>query len=85
MPQFQAYVIGYSNHLADLSELTVQAGYYSAYYQSKHPKTPDKLIAELRSKREASATPHAVCVDVEAFERQEQAFKDAQSQLTPNQ
>ena len=77
---FKAYVQGYSDRLFDFQILTVQTGYWAAYYSNaKHPKSLKTLITEMTNKKtEAEQKLHKSIVkpqvDVEAFLAMEQQF-----------
>lgn len=81
---FQAVVKGYSDRLLDMQILSVQSGYWAAYYiGSKHPKKPKDVAASMlqvykqsESKQQGVtvATP-APAVDVDTFLAREARFK----------
>ena len=81
---FQAVVRGYSDRLLDMQILSMQSGYWAAYYvMSKHPKMPKDVAAgmlrahkksEDRQQNVAVSTP-APAVDVDSFLAREARFK----------
>lgn len=76
----RACVNGYSDSLFDQTVLSVQSGYWAAYYtNAKHPKPLKMVIADmLRRKDQARQTNTKQVVkpevDVEAFLATEEAF-----------
>ena len=81
---FQAYVLGYSDHLFDQQILAVQAGYWAGYYsKAKRPKNIKSILTSMLRKRtqaEKKVRTPAPEVDVEAFLAMEQKFKERMSQ-----
>lgn len=77
---FKAYTQGYSDSLFDQQILSIQTGYWAAYYtNSKHPKPLKTIITELSSKRlraEQRQKKNIVRpeVDVDAFLATEEQF-----------
>lgn len=81
---FQAVVRGYSDRLLDMQILSVQSGYWAAYYiGSKHPKKPKDVAASMlrahvksedKQQNVAVSTP-APAVDVDTFLAREARFK----------
>ena len=80
MDMFKAYIQGYSDRLFDQQILSVQSGYWAAYYSNaKHPKPLKTLIAEMtrkKNKTEQKKSKNVVKpeVDVSAFLAQEERF-----------
>ena len=75
-----AFVGGYSDRLLDGQLLTVQSGYWAAYYNnSKHPKSlktiSESLIQRHQRVPRSSKDSLKPDVDVEAFLAQEELFK----------
>lgn len=67
---------GYNDRLMDQHCLSVYAGYWAGYYQSKRPKPPHVIIRKLTRKK----STHIDDVDVEGFLAMEERFK-AQMEL----
>ena len=77
MDIFQSIVAGYSDRLIDLQILSIQTGYWAAYYVgSKHPKSPDKIADSFTKKRvKAPKVVPVAEVDVDTFLAREARFK----------
>lgn len=82
LDMFKAYTQGYSDRLFDLQILSVQSGYWAAYYSNaKHPKSLNSLITEMtrrKNETEQKSSKNVVKpeVDVEAFLELERRFRD---------
>ena len=80
MDIFKAYIQGYSDRLFDQQILSVQSGYWAAYYSNaKHPKPLKKLIDEMTRKKnkiEQKKSKNVIKpeVNVDAFLAQEERF-----------
>lgn len=84
LDMFQAVVSGYSDRLLDMQILSVQTGYWAAYYVgSKRPKLPRDVAASMlrahkksksQQKTVAVSTP-ASAADVDTFLAREARFK----------
>lgn len=76
----KTYIQGYSDRLFDQQILSVQTGYWAAYYSNaKHPKPLKILIAEMthnKNKTEQKKSKNVTKpeVDVNAFLEQEERF-----------
>lgn len=84
---FQACVTGYSDRLFDYQLLAVHSGYWSGYYTgAKKPKSLSSILRKLwqehikANKRLNKNRTRATEVDVEAFKRTEQRFKERLAQ-----
>ena len=77
---FQAYIQGYSDRLFDQQIMSVQSGYWAAYFtNSKHPKPVKTIISEMSIKKDKVDKSHSKNVvkpevDVEAFLETEAKF-----------
>ena len=72
-----AYLEGYNDRITDYQMLSVTSGYWSAYYSnSKHPKPVEHIIRKLCSRDSKVNRKHSNEVDVEAFLRTEERFKN---------
>lgn len=81
---FRAVVKGYSDRLLDMQILSVQTGYWAAYYVgSKHTKKPKDVAASMlqahmksedRQQKVAVSAP-APAADVDTFLAREARFK----------
>lgn len=77
---FRAYIQGYSDRLFDQQLLTVQAGYWAAYYtNAKHPKPLKTLISDMSNRKAQNEIKKSKSivkpeVDVEAFLATEEQF-----------
>lgn len=77
-----ACIEGYQDHMFDLKCIAVVQGFWAGYYSNtKKPKPVSKILdsmveAHTKSKSARIASKHASDVDVEAFLRQEQLFKE---------
>lgn len=81
---FQAVVSGYSDRLLDMQILSVQTGYWAAYYVgSKRPKLPKDVAASMlrahkkseRQKKAVAVSTPAPAADVDTFLAREARFK----------
>ena len=72
MESLNAYIAGYSEHLQDLQFLGIQQGFWTGYYcNSRRAKKPDKIIADIISKK---TRKHSDDVDIEQFLQMEESF-----------
>ena len=83
---FRACVKGYADSLFDKQVLTVQAGYWAAYFaNSKHPKSVSNIITDMSRKHQQkqlsnNKNVNKPEVDVEAYlATEEQFFRRLQS------
>ena len=76
---FRAYIDGYSDHLLDQQILSMQSGYWAAYFVgSKHPKSMKELAEKMCARKDAKRPEVSVArpeVDVESFLEREANFK----------
>lgn len=78
----QACIAGYTDSLLDLQMISVQSGYWSAYFtNSKHPKSVKQITESMLRKHEQledantkTSTPRPD-VDVDAFLEREAKFQ----------
>lgn len=83
--QVQAVIDGYSYRLADEECNAIMAGYYSAYYQSKHPRKPTEIIKKLMQaardkvsgKRKSADYKVDMVDEIARFEEMERRFASA--------
>ncbi len=81
VPMLNAYVEGYEQRLLDQRILGVMQGHWSAYFQSKHPKSAATIIETMqRSYKKARDTARGVTVkkpdvDVDQFLAREQRLQ----------
>lgn len=79
LDMFNAYVDGYADRLFDQQILTMQTGYWAAYFVgSKHPKSMKELAEKMYSNKGAKRVETGVAkpeVDVESFLEREASFK----------
>lgn len=81
---FGAVVQGYNDRVKDQEILAILSGYWSGYWSnSKHPKSPQKVIDMVTNERETSnkKNVHADEVDVEAFLEMERRFNERRDSL----
>lgn len=82
---FEAVKKGYLDRLFDYQLMCVQSGFWSGYYNSKHPKSLNSIMDELIKNKFMKGhknLQHADEVDVEAFlalERRRKEFLDGKS------
>lgn len=80
MDMFKACIQGYSDRLFDGQILSVQTGYWAAYYSNaKHPKPTKTIISEMSRNKLKAETKHQGRVakpevDVDAFLATEEQF-----------
>lgn len=70
---FNALVRGYNDRLIDQQALAAQAGYWSSYYRSKHPKKISDLVSSIVESKFARprGTVETSEEDVLLFEKRE--------------
>lgn len=70
---FNAVMSGYSDYLIDMQTLVAQAGYWSAYYQSKRPKKIQSIVSNILKNKFNKNTGSTITTraDIEQFEQRE--------------
>lgn len=80
LDMFEACIQGYEDQLFDQQIVAVHTGYWSAYFQTKHPKPLSRVVEELirghEKSQHAGVNKPRPEVDVESFLAQERAFEE---------